>query len=71
MKNTAALLQDNLDDASNFTYFQWYSMVLDINEPKIFKPPISKVEPKAPTNICKISFLNKDVAKQRENEVKT
>ena len=46
-------------------------MVLDINEPKIFKPPISKVEPNAPTNICKISFLNKDVAKQRENEVKT
>ena len=36
-------------------------MVLDIIEFKLFKPPISKVKRKAPTNICKISFLNKCV----------
>ena len=58
IKNIAVLLQDNLDDLHNL-YIQWSSPALDIIESKIFKPSISKAKRKAPTNICKISFLNK------------
>ena len=36
-------------------------LALDIAEFKIFKPTISKAKKKAPTNICKICFLNKGV----------
>ena len=36
-------------------------MTLDITEFKAFKLPISKTKRKEPTNICKISFLNKCV----------
>ena len=36
-------------------------MVLNIHEYKILKPQIPKAKRKAPTNICKISFLNKDM----------
>ena len=59
LKNTDVLLQDNLNDASNSIYCQWYSMALDITESKRFKPPKSKAKRKAPTNVCKITFLNK------------
>lgn len=36
-------------------------MALDIIESKISKSPIFKAKRKAPTNICKIFFLNKGV----------
>ena len=36
-------------------------MTLDVIEFKAFKLPISKTKRKEPTNICKISFLNKGV----------
>ena len=61
LKNIAVLLQHNLDDDRNSLYFQCYSLALDIIESKIFKPTISKAKGKAPTNICKISSLNKGV----------
>ena len=60
LKNTNVLLQDNLNNASNSIYCLWYSMALDVTEPKIFKLPISKAKRKATTNICKIPFLNED-----------
>ena len=61
LKNTAVLFQDNLDDDSNFKYFRWYSLALDIIESNIFKPAIVKAKRTAPPNTCKISFLNKGV----------
>ena len=51
----------NLDGDRNSIYFQQYSLSVDIIETKIFKLKISKAKRKAPTNICKISFLNKAV----------
>ena len=57
----AVLLQDNLNDASNSEYCQWYSIDLDIIESKIFKSPIFKAIRKGPTNNFKILFLNKGV----------
>ena len=60
-KNTAVLLQDNLDDDIISIYFQQQSLDLDIFERKIFKPTISKTKRKATTNISKIYFLNKGV----------
>ena len=61
LKNTAVLLQDNLDDDRNYVYFQWYSLVPDIIEIQIFKPTISKFKRKAPAKLCKIFFLSKGV----------
>ena len=60
LKSTAVLLQDHLDADRNVVYFQWYSLALYITESKIFKPTISKAKIKA-SNICEISFLNKNV----------
>lgn len=57
----AVLLQDDLNDASNSEYCQWYSIDLDIIESKIFKSPIFKATRKGPTNNFKILFLNKGV----------
>ena len=61
LKNTAVILEDNPDDDRNSIYFQWHSLALDIIESKIFKPTISKANRKAPANICKVYFLNKNV----------
>ena len=43
LKNAAVFLQDNLNDAINFIYWQRYFMALDIIDSKIFKLPISKI----------------------------
>ena len=59
LKNTAVLLQDNIDDERYSIQFIWYSLALDIIEPKMFKLTISKAKRKAPNNICKVSFLYK------------
>ena len=59
LKNTAVLLQDNLNRYRNSIYFQRYSLALNFIESKIFKLTISKAKIKAPTNISKTSFLNK------------
>ena len=59
LKNTAVLLQDNIDDERHSIQFIWYSLALDIIETKMFKLTISKAKRKAPNNICKVSFLNK------------
>ena len=59
LKNTAVPFQDNLGHNRNSIYFQWYSLALNFVESKIFKLAISKAKIKAPTNICKTSFLNK------------
>ena len=61
LKGNAVLLQDNLNNASNSIYCQWYSIALHIMEFKIFKRRIFKAKRKTRTNICKISFLSKDV----------
>lgn len=36
-------------------------MAFDVVVSKTFKPPLPKAERKVKTNICEISFLNKDV----------
>ena len=59
VRTTAVLLHDNLNDPRNSIYCQSYSMAFE--NIKIFKPPISRAKRKAPTNISKISILNKDV----------
>ena len=61
LKNTAVLLQDNLDDDRNSIHFQLYSLNLDVTESTTFKQTIPKAKRKAPTNVCKIPFLNKGV----------
>lgn len=48
LQNTAVFFQDNLDDYSNFIYFQWYSLALNIIESKTFKPTIANAKRKAP-----------------------
>ena len=58
LKNAAVFLQDNLNDAINFIYWQRYFMALDIIDSKIFKLPISNAKGKAPANIYK-NFLFK------------
>ena len=54
LKNTAVLLQDNLD--RNPTYCQWSSLALVAIESKIFKPPISKLKEKHLLIFVKFSF---------------
>lgn len=49
----------NLSDASNSICCEWNNMALDINESKLFKPPISKAKRNSATNIGKMSFLKK------------
>ena len=49
----------NLSDASNSICCEWNNMALDINESKLFKPPISKAKRNSTTNIVKMSFLKK------------
>ena len=61
LNNSAILLQDNLSDASNSIYCQWYSIVLDIIESTIIKPPTLKFKKKETTNFCKSFLLNKCV----------
>ena len=59
LKITDVVLQHNLNGAIKSVYCQWCSEALDIIESRIFKSPVSKAKRKVPTNICKISFLNK------------
>lgn len=61
LEHNVVFLQDNLCDARNSIYFQWYTSALDIAKSKIFKPSTSEAKREAPTNVCEISFLNKVV----------
>ena len=61
LKNTAIILQNNLNYDRNSIYFQWYFLALDIIDSKIFKPTISKAKRKASISICKMFCLSNSV----------
>lgn len=46
---------------SDFSYTQWYMVVFDFIESKLYKPPKQKPKRKVPENICSIFFDNKSV----------
>ena len=61
LRKTAALLSDNLNNANNAMYSQWYLMALDIIDSKILKPPPVNKKKAPPKNVCKVFFDNKAV----------
>ena len=46
---------------SSFPHAQWYLLIFDAIESKLYKPPKNKSKKKAPENICSIFFDNKAV----------
>ena len=46
---------------SDFPYLQWYSVVLDIVNSKLFKKPSTRSKKSPPNEIWKVQFVNKDI----------
>ena len=45
--------------ADSFPNQQWYEMILDLIESRIYNPPASKTTKTKPKNLTKLHFLNK------------
>ena len=40
-------------------FYQWYDLICDIIDTKLYKPPIIKDPKKAPKFVCIVNFINK------------
>ena len=44
-------------------FYQWYDLICDIIDSKLYKPPIIKETKKAPKFVCAVNFINKGMDK--------
>ena len=53
------IINDELDDSpSNLMFSQWYLVILDIIECKLYRPIKTQSKRKPPDNLCHIFFSN-------------
>ena len=64
LKKLADIVNDKISDSANLTQFsQWYSVVLDLIDSKLYKPKTVKARKPKPSNICHVFFDNKAIEK--------
>ena len=64
LKKLADAVNDILSDSDNqFNFHQWYSVIVDLIDTKLYKPKTAKVRKPIPSNICHVFFDNKAVEK--------
>ena len=64
LKKLADIVSDMLSTSANRSEFsQWYSVVLDLIDSKLYKPKAPKTKKPPPSNICHVFFDNKAVEK--------
>ena len=62
LKYVYNIISDEINDSpSDFIFLQWYLIILDIIECKLYRPIKPKNKRKPPKNLCHISFSNKGV----------
>ena len=64
LKILADRVNDIMSDSPHLTQFsQWYSVVLDLIDSKLYKPKPSKAKKPIPSNVCHVFFDNKAIEK--------
>ena len=62
LKKLADAVNDTLSNSDcQFIFHQWYSVILDLIDTKLYKPKAAKVRKSSPSNICHVFFDNKAV----------